>query len=103
MYRSTRSWITERTEVRQQNLFITARTETKRQRETSQGWEHVKGVKESYPLQLAEYTVQNPVSDEPILRGAFHLCCANVAESSVILFTNIGYKLASSVSRYRGA
>jgi hypothetical protein len=29
-----------------------------------------KGMKESYPLQLAEYTVQNRVSGEPILRGA---------------------------------
>jgi hypothetical protein len=66
---------TDGSEMRQQDAFITARTKTKGQRETSQAWETLvrlkngsttwialKGMKESYPLQLTEYTVQNRVA-----------------------------------------
>jgi hypothetical protein len=62
----------------QQDAFITTRMGTRRRRETTIGWEilvkwkdgsttwiALKDMKESYPVQLAEYSVQARLSEEP--------------------------------------
>jgi hypothetical protein len=69
---------TDGSEVKQQDAFLTTRTGTKRRRETTQGWEilvqwkdgsttwiTLKDMKNSYPVQLAEYAVQSRLSGEP--------------------------------------
>jgi hypothetical protein len=61
---------TDGTEVKQQDAFITTRTGTRRRKETTKGWNMLvqwkdgsntwvalKDMKNSYPLQLAEYAV----------------------------------------------
>ena len=63
---------TDGSEVKQQDAFITTRTGTKRRRDTTKGWEilcqwkdgsstwiTLKNMKNSYPVQLAEYATQN--------------------------------------------
>ena len=65
-------------EVNQLDTFITMRTWTKRRRETTKGWEilikwkdgsmnwvTLKDVKESYPVQLAEFAISNRIAEEP--------------------------------------
>ena len=65
-------------EVKHQDAFITTRSGTKRRRETTKGWEiliewkdgstnwvALKDVKESYPVQLAEFTISNCIAGEP--------------------------------------
>ena len=65
-------------EVKQQDAFITTRTGTKRRRETTIDWEllvqwkdgsmnliALKDLKESYPVQVAEYSVGGRISLEP--------------------------------------
>ena len=65
-------------ELRQQNAFITSSNGGKRRREITKGWEilllwkdgsssweKLKDVKESYPVQLAEYSLQHKISEEP--------------------------------------
>jgi hypothetical protein len=65
-------------EVKQQDAFVTASNGTRRRRETTQGWEilvrwkdastswiALKDLKESYPVQLAEYAVTARISEEP--------------------------------------
>ena len=64
--------------VKQQDAFITTKTGTKRRREATKGWEllirwkdggtdwiALKDIKESYPVQVAEYTVLSRISEEP--------------------------------------
>ena len=64
--------------VKQQDTFITTKTGTKRRRETTKGWEllvrwkdgrtdwiALKDIKESYPVQIAEYAVSSHISEEP--------------------------------------
>ena len=65
-------------EVKHQDAFITTKTGTKRRRETTKGWEiliewkdgntnwvTLKDVKESYPVQLAEFAISNHIAEEP--------------------------------------
>ena len=65
-------------EVKQQDAFIKMRTGTKRRRETTKGWEilikwkddsmnwvALKDVKESYPVQVAEFAISNCIAEEP--------------------------------------
>ena len=64
--------------VKQQDAFITTNTGTKRRKETTKGWEllvrwkdggtdwiALKDIKESYPVQVAEYAVSSHISEEP--------------------------------------
>ena len=64
--------------VKQQDAFITTKTGTRRRRETTKGWEllvrwkdggtdwiALKDIKESYPVQVAEYAVSSRISEEP--------------------------------------
>ena len=64
--------------VKQQDAFITTNTGTKRRKETTKGWEllvrwkdggtdwiSLKDIKESYPVQVAEYAVSSRISEEP--------------------------------------
>ena len=64
--------------VKQQDAFITTKTGTRRHRETIKGWEllvrwkdggtdwiALKDIKESYPVQVAEYAVSSRISEEP--------------------------------------
>ena len=64
--------------VKQQDAFITTNTGTKRRKETTKGWEllvrwkdggtdwiALKDIKESYPVQVAEYAVSSRISEEP--------------------------------------
>ena len=65
-------------EMKQQDAFITTKTGTRHRRETAQGWEilvqwkdgssnwiAMKYMKDSYPIQLAEYAVTCKLSQEP--------------------------------------
>jgi hypothetical protein len=65
-------------QVLQQDAFITTRSGTRRWIETTMGWEvlvkwkddsttwiALKDMKESYPVQLAEYAVQAHMAEEP--------------------------------------
>ena len=65
-------------EIKQQDAFITTKTGTRCQRETTQGWEilvqwndgrstwiAMKNMKDYYPVQLAEYAVTCKLSQEP--------------------------------------
>ena len=65
--------------VKQQDAFIVTNTGTKRRKETTKGWEllirwkdgmtdwiTLKDAKESYPVQVAEYTVLARISEEPV-------------------------------------
>ena len=69
---------TDGKEVKQQDAFITTSTGTQRRRETTQGWQilvlwkdasttwvPLKDMKESYPVQTAEYAVTAKISMEP--------------------------------------
>ena len=64
--------------VKQQDAFIVTKTGTKRRKETTKGWEllirwkdggtdwvALKDIKESYPVQVAEYVVSSRISEEP--------------------------------------
>ena len=64
--------------VKQQDAFIITKTGTKRRKETTKGWEllirwkdggtdwvALKDIKESYPVQVAEYAVSAHISEEP--------------------------------------
>jgi hypothetical protein len=64
-------------EVKQKDAFILIQTGTRRRRETAQGWEilvqrkdgsttwvALKDMKNSHPLQLAEYAVQMRIADD---------------------------------------
>ena len=65
-------------EVKHQDTFIMTRTGTKRRRETTKGreilielkdgstnWVALKEVKESYPVQLAEFAISTHIAEEP--------------------------------------
>ena len=65
-------------EITKDNAFITSPNGGRRRRQTTLGWEilfqwkdgsttweSLKDVKESYPIQLAEYSLQRKISDEP--------------------------------------
>jgi hypothetical protein len=69
---------TDGSEVKQQDAFVLTRTGTKRRKETTQGWEilvqwkdgsvtwvTLKDMKNSYPVQLAEYATQRRIAGEP--------------------------------------
>ena len=69
---------TNETELKQQDAFITTKTGTKRRRETTKGWElliewkdgstnwvSLKDIKESYPVQVAEFALATRISMEP--------------------------------------
>ena len=64
--------------IKQEDAFIESQNGTKRRKETTKGWEilicwkdasttwnKMKDVKDSYPAQLAEYTVQQGIDKEP--------------------------------------
>ena len=69
---------TNGTEVKQQDAFIVNKSGTRRRRETTTGWEiliqwkdkstswiALKDIKESYPVQLAEYATNARIAEEP--------------------------------------
>ena len=69
---------TNGTELKQQDAFITTKTGTKRRRETTKGWEllvewkdgstnwvSLKDIKESYPVEVAEFALATRISMEP--------------------------------------
>jgi hypothetical protein len=69
---------TDGSELKQQDAFITTRSGTKRRRETTKGyeilvqskdgsttWVALKDMKNSYPVQLAEYSIQRRIAGEP--------------------------------------
>ena len=69
---------TDGTEIKEEDALIHMANGDKQRRETTKGWEvciqwkdssltwnQVKDLKESYPIQLAEYAVQNKISEEP--------------------------------------
>ena len=64
--------------VKQQDTFINTKTGTKRRKETTKGWDllirwkdggtdwvALKDIKESYPVQVAEYAISARISEEP--------------------------------------
>ena len=62
--------------MKQQDAFIVTKTGTKRRKETTKGWElliwwkdggtvALKDIRESYPVQVAEYAVSSRISEEP--------------------------------------
>ena len=69
---------TNRTELKQQDAFITTKMGTKQRRETTKGWElliewkdsstnwvSLKDIKESYPVEVAEFALATRISVEP--------------------------------------
>ena len=69
---------TDGNQVNQQDAFITTKSGTKRRVTTTKGWEisvrwkdgtttwsKLKDIKDSYPAQMAEYAVENRISEEP--------------------------------------
>jgi Reverse transcriptase (RNA-dependent DNA polymerase) len=69
---------TNGTEIKQLDAFVTASNGTRRRRETTQGWEilvqwkdssstwvALKDMKNSYPVQLAEYAIASRIAEEP--------------------------------------
>ena len=69
---------TNGTELKQQDAFVTTKTGTKRRRETTKGWElliewkdgstnwvSLKDIKESYPVEVAEFALATRISMEP--------------------------------------
>ena len=69
---------TDGTQVLQQDAFVTTSSGTQRWVTTEKGWEvnlkwkdgsttwnKLKDIKDSYPVQLAEYAVENRLSEEP--------------------------------------
>ena len=69
---------TNGTELKQQDAFITTKMGTKRKRETTNGWElliegkdgstnwvSLKDIKESYPVQVAEFALASRISMDP--------------------------------------
>ncbi len=72
------SYRTNGKEVKQQDAYVTTSRGTKRRRESTVGWEllvkwkdnsttsvALKDLKESYPVQVAEYAVEARISEEP--------------------------------------
>ena len=64
--------------VKQEDAFIVGKNGTRRRRETTKGWEilaqwkdgtttwhKMKDIKDSYPVQLAEFAIQNKLQEEP--------------------------------------
>ena len=69
---------TDGTQVLQQDAFVLTSTGTNRRVNTTKGWEicmqwkdgsttwnALKDVKDSYPVQMAEFAVENRLSEEP--------------------------------------
>ena len=69
---------TNGTELKQQDAFVTTKVGTKRRQETPKGWElliewkdgstnwvSLKDIKESYPVQVAEFALATHISMEP--------------------------------------
>ena len=69
---------TNGTKLKQQDAFVTTKTGTKRRRETTKGWElliewkdgstnwvSLKDIKESYPVEVAEFALATRISMEP--------------------------------------
>ena len=89
--------------VKQQYVFIVTKMGTKRRKETTKGWEllirwrvggtdwvALKDIKESYPVQVAEYAVSSRISEEP----AFTWCVSSVLKKQqyVFIVTKMGTK-----------
>ena len=64
--------------IQKEDAFVVSSNGTRRRKETTKGWDvlvqwkdgsttwnKLKDVKDSYPVELAEYSVQNGISDEP--------------------------------------
>ena len=96
-------------EIRQQDAFVTTRTGTKRRRETTKGWEilvewkdgsttwvQLKDLKESYPVQLAEYAVQARISEEP----AFAWWCSYVLRKRNRIISKVKSKYWQRTHKY---
>ena len=71
-------WRTDGSQIKSEDAFIRITNGNKRMHETTKGWEvciqckdgrstwnQVKDVKEAYPVHLAEYSVQNRISEQP--------------------------------------
>ena len=69
---------TDGSQILKRDVFVTLKSVAKRRVETTKGWESLmlwkdgsttwtslKDVKESYPVQLAEYAIENNLADEP--------------------------------------
>ena len=69
---------TNGTQILQQDAFVITKSGNKRRKNTTKGWEvciqwkygstirnKLKYIKDSYPLQMAEYAVENIISEEP--------------------------------------
>ena len=71
---------TDGSQIKSEDAFIHIFNGNKRRRETTKGWEvciqwkdgistwnHVKDVKEAYSVHIADYAVQNRISEQPAL------------------------------------
>ena len=78
MFQSIIDHRTNGKEIPMDDAYVTGKNDTKRRRETTQGWEvliewkdgsstwvALKDAKESYPVQLAEYAVASRISEQP--------------------------------------
>ena len=100
---------TNGSEITQQDAFVTTRTGTKRRRETTKGWEilvewkdgsttwvQLKDLKEAYPVQLAEYSLQARISEEP----AFAWWCPHVLRKRNRIISKVKSKYWQRTHKY---
>ena len=86
---------TDGTQVLQQDAFVTTSSGTQRRVITTKGWEvnlkckdgsttwnKLKDIKDSYPVQLEEYAVENRVSEEPAFAWWVKFVLRNMITSS---------------------
>ena len=108
-------------EVKQQDAFITTRTGTKRRHETTIGWEllvqwkdgsmnwiALKDLKESYPVQVTEYSVGARISMElafawwvPYMLKKYNRIAAKVKSNYWIRTHKFGVQIPKSVQEAR--
>ena len=100
---------TDGSDITQQDAFVTTQTGTKRRRETTKGWQilvewkdgstswvQLKDLKESYPVQLAEYAVQAKISEEP----AFAWWCPYVIRKRNRIISKVKSKYWQRTHKY---
>ena len=100
---------TDGTQIKEEDSFIHMSDGKKRRRDTTKGWEvfihwkygsstwnQGKDVKESFPVQLAEYALLNQISDEP----AFAWCIKKVINKRDRIISKTASKYWKKTHKY---
>ena len=102
--------ITDGTKIKEEDSLFHIANENKRSRKTTKVWEvyiqwkygrliwnQIKDVKESCPIQLSEYAVQNKISEEP----AFAWCTKNVLKKRDLIISKTDIRYWKKTQNYR--